>query len=80
MITIYQQGLGLAWGRDVVCQPSLPLLVVGVGSGNVDLGLAHVFRPRPLGSESQTGAKGFPLKVSCRQQLEICTPGSTLSS
>lgn len=71
MITIYQQGLALALESDVVCQPSLPLLVVGVCSGNVDLGLEHVFRPQPLGSESQTHARGFPLEVSCRQPLEM---------
>lgn len=58
-------------GDDVVSQPSLPLLVVGVCSGNVDLGLEHVFRPWPLSSEPQTHARDFPLEVSCRQQLKV---------
>lgn len=73
MITIFQQGQGLALAResDVVCQPSLPLLVGGVCSGNAALGLEHVFRPQPLGSESHSHARGFPLEVSCRQPLEM---------
>lgn len=73
MITIYQQGQGLALAResDVVCQPSLPLLVGGVCSGNVASGLEHVFRPQPLGSESQNHARGFSLEVGCRRHLEM---------
>lgn len=56
---MFLPGLGPGRESDVVCRRPLLLLVAGVCSGNVDLGLDRVLKPWHSGPESRIHVKDF---------------------
>lgn len=60
MIVMFLTGRGPARESGVMCPQPWPLLVVGVCSGNVDLGLEQVLKPWTSGHESRSHVKDFP--------------------